>query len=60
MRIHGLMAALALAACANAAAPEAGAQAQVRSLAEILEQSPPSDWRTVDPENTIYMDLPGG
>jgi len=60
MRFQALMAAMVLAACASTAAPEAGAQAQVRSLGEILEQSPQSDWRTVDPENTIYMDLPAG
>lgn len=29
-------------------------------MGEILEQSPASDWRAVDPANTIYMDLPGG
>jgi len=60
MRIGALLATLALAACASTAAPEADAQAQAPSLAEILEQSPASDWRTVDPENTIYMDLPAG
>jgi peptidylprolyl isomerase len=58
MRAVALVALLALAACASA--PEAGAQAPVRSLGEILEQSPASDWRTVDPENTVYMDLPAG
>lgn len=59
MRIHGLLGALVLAACASSA-PSAEGQAQVRSLQEILDQSPASDWRTVDPENTVYMDLPGG
>lgn len=60
MRVQILAAALVLAACASTTAPEADAQAQVRSLAEILAQSPASDWRTVDPENTIYMELPAG
>lgn len=60
MRAGILAAAAMLAACASAAAPEADAQAQVRSLAEILEQSPASDWQAVDPENTLYMDLPAG
>jgi peptidylprolyl isomerase len=36
------------------------AQTPVRSLAEILEQSPAGDWRAVDPEDTLYMDVPGG
>lgn len=58
MRAGALVALLALAACAGT--PEAGAQGPVRSLGEILEQSPASDWRTVDPDNTVYMDLPAG
>jgi peptidylprolyl isomerase len=29
-------------------------------MGEILEQSPASDWRAVDPDNTLYMDLEGG
>ncbi|MCW5582215.1 MAG: peptidylprolyl isomerase, partial [Luteimonas sp.] len=27
---------------------------------EILEASAPADWRTLDPANTLYMDLPTG
>jgi len=34
--------------------------APYRSPKEILEASPASDWRTLDPANTLYMDLPGG
>jgi peptidylprolyl isomerase len=30
------------------------------SSAEIIAASPPGDWRAIDPENTIYLDLPGG
>ncbi len=61
MRIGALLAALALAACASTAAPEADAQAQAApSLAEILEQSSAADWRAIDPDNTVYMDLPAG
>lgn len=48
-------AALFLGACASAADDP-----PVRSLGEILDQSPAGDWRTVDPENTLYMELPGG
>ncbi len=29
-------------------------------LADILAAAPPADWRTIDPENTIYMSLPQG
>ena len=27
---------------------------------EIIEAAPASDWRPLDPENTLYMDLPAG
>lgn len=56
MRVLGFLAAMLLAA----AAPPVAAQAQVLSLPEILEQSAASDWRPLDPENTIYMQLPAG
>jgi peptidylprolyl isomerase len=29
-------------------------------MSEILEASPASDWRRPDPENTLYMEIPGG
>ncbi len=32
----------------------------VRSPGEILEASSPSDWRQLDPENTLYIDLERG
>lgn len=57
MPLRTLAASLAL-MCAAIAPSVAWAQAP--SLAEILEQSPASDWRALDPENTIYMDLPAG
>jgi peptidylprolyl isomerase len=61
MRLFGLMALGLLAACASAEAPVAVAdQAAVRSLGEILEQSPAADWRTVDQNNLLYMQLPQG
>jgi peptidylprolyl isomerase len=30
------------------------------SAADILDPSPASDWRWLDPENTLYMDFPAG
>lgn len=30
------------------------------SMAEILAASKPEDWRTLDPENTLYIELPTG
>jgi cyclophilin family peptidyl-prolyl cis-trans isomerase len=57
MRMLILLLALALGACANApAAPAAPAP----SLADILAHSPARDWRPLDPQNTLYMELPGG
>src|SRR6185436_10330125 len=47
-----------LAACA--AQPEAPAPLVAKTSAKILEDSPASDWRRLDPENTLYMDLPSG
>ncbi len=53
---RGVWAAAAVLFAASAAA----AQTPVRTLAEILDQSPASDWRALDPDNAIYMDLPAG
>jgi peptidylprolyl isomerase len=30
------------------------------TMAEVLSESKPGDWRPLDPENTLYMELPGG
>ena len=59
MRLSGFLGLAVLAACATTAAP-AGSQAPVRGLGEILEQSPASDWRQLDPANTLYMELASG
>jgi peptidylprolyl isomerase len=44
--------ALTFLAAAEAATPP--------GMSQVLEHSRPADWRPVDPENTLYMDLPGG
>ena len=31
-----------------------------KSMQEILDASSASDWRTLDPANTLYLDLAGG
>ncbi len=31
-----------------------------KSAKEIIDAAPPSAWRTLDPANTLYMDLPAG
>ena len=46
---------LAVAALTMDVAPAAG-----KTMADVLEASKPGDWRTLDPENTLYMELAGG
>ncbi len=60
MRWFALLAASFAAACASAPATTGDAASPTLSLGEILQASPASDWRAVEPENTLYMDLPGG
>ena len=36
------------------------AAAPYRSMDELLATSTPTDWRTPDPRNLLYLDLPGG
>jgi len=42
------------------AAKPADATPKSRAMADILKDSPKSDWRPLDPNNTLYMELPGG
>jgi peptidylprolyl isomerase len=37
-----------------------GAALPAPTMGDVLTASKPSDWRTVDPENTLYVDLPSG
>ncbi|HEX3846908.1 MAG TPA: peptidylprolyl isomerase [Steroidobacteraceae bacterium] len=36
------------------------AQPPGHTMAEVLAAAPPSDWRAVDPANTLYVELPTG
>jgi peptidylprolyl isomerase len=36
------------------------ASAAGKTMAEVLEAAKPGDWRTLDPENTLYVELAGG
>lgn len=56
LRTALLVSAIALAFASHAAEPKA----KYRSAQEILDASPASDWRTLDPANTLYMELEGG
>jgi len=50
-----------LLACTLASALPAVAQAApYRSMQQILEASPAADWRTPDPSQTLYLELPAG
>ena len=49
--------ALFLAAATGVASAQDPAPATPQAL---LDASQPSDWRTPDPDNVLYMDLPGG
>jgi peptidylprolyl isomerase len=48
------------AAAAAATPPSAPATKRPFTTAEVLAASTASDWRALDPQNTIYMDLPSG
>lgn len=47
----------ALVAMASGSAAELAPKA---TLADVIKDSKPSDWRALDPANTLYMELPGG
>ena len=43
--------------CAMAAESQAP---KAKTMADVLAESQPSDWRALDPENTLYLDLAAG
>lgn len=51
---------LALTALACLLPAVASAATPYRSPQQILDASPASDWRTPDPANVLYMNLPAG
>nr|WP_295383205.1 peptidylprolyl isomerase [Pseudoxanthomonas sp.] len=57
LRTTLLASAVALAAALPLSAAE---PAKYRSAQEILDASPAGDWRTLDPANTLYMELEAG
>ncbi|MEO6264772.1 MAG: peptidylprolyl isomerase [Luteimonas sp.] len=50
---------LAVTAPAAAADPKTDAP-KPKAMQELLDASAPSDWRTLDPANTLYLELPAG
>lgn len=59
MRLALLVIALSLAVAAPASAQDAS-KAKPRSAKEIIDAAPASAWRTLDPANTLYMELASG
>jgi peptidylprolyl isomerase len=55
-------AAILATACAHDPAQQVQSpeQQQTPSTSKILEASPASDWRRLDPQNTLYMEIPSG
>jgi peptidylprolyl isomerase len=63
MRCKSLVVALSLVlaiGAVSAAEPTQPAKPKVPSMQEILDASPASDWRTLDPDRTLYLQLPAG
>lgn len=58
------LAPIVLALCGAWLAPLAAAETPPATppltMALVLEQSQPADWRPLDPENTLYVELPSG
>jgi peptidylprolyl isomerase len=52
--------AVALALTTTTALAQQAQPAKVPSMQEILDASPKSDWRTLDPERTLYLQVPAG
>lgn len=55
----GLIAALAVAA-PQARAADTEPATKGRTMQQVLEASKPADWRALKPEDTLYLELPGG
>ncbi len=52
--------ALSLAACASAPVGTTGPAAKALTTQEVIDASSPADWRPLDPDDTIYLQLPSG
>ena len=50
----------AQAPAAQVSAAQAPAAPRHPTMAEVLAASRPADWRPLDPDNTLYVELPGG
>ena len=57
--IKGLVIALAVSVASTLPAHGAGTPPKP-TMQQVLDRSKPSDWRALDPDSTLYMDLPRG
>jgi peptidylprolyl isomerase len=63
MKIHSALAAIAASILVAAAVPSRAAAPASKSaptMQQVLDASRPSDWRPLNPGDTLYMDLPEG
>jgi peptidylprolyl isomerase len=60
MRIARLVALVFGAGAAASVRAQTPAPGNPPTFAEVLAAATPSDWRPLDPENTLYLELPGG
>jgi peptidylprolyl isomerase len=63
MKIHSVLAAIAASILVAAAVPSRAAAPASKSaptMQQVLDASRPSDWRPLNPGDTLYMDLPEG
>jgi peptidylprolyl isomerase len=64
MKIHSTLAAIAATVLITAALPSSAAAPADKkgapTMQQVLDASKPSDWRPLNPNDTLYMDLPQG
>ena len=58
--VLGVALALGAASRPTAAATPAAAPPRALTTRQVLDASSPADWRPVDPQNTVYLELPTG
>jgi len=58
--VLGVALALGAASRPTAAATPAAAPPRALTTRQVLDASSPADWRPVDPQNTLYLELPTG
>ena len=59
-RLGALVCAILLPGCAQHAAAPGAPAAKPPTSADVLGRSSPADWRALDPENTLYLELATG